>query len=426
MPELAPAATLTDYADIPTVIGNAAIATMAMQEIDLAPLWNALVKRATANPHDAGAFLDLSTIANIQGRPADRVQLRNHAFSLSRLFRKPAACDDDAAIHVLALLGPGEYLPNMPIEFLLEDSNVRLDMYYMQPGLGLPASLPDHHLLFVTLAECAENQDMLHDLVGLLRDWPRPVINRPELIAPLTRDGTWELLKSSPGLVIPINVAVTRPILEDLARGVRSVAELMPGEAFPIIARPYDTHLGDGLCKLDDIAAVRGYLAQRGESNFYIAPFIDYSSPDGLFRKYRVAMIDGVAYASHLAVSEHWMISYVGANMKENAAKRVDEERFMVEFDNDFAVRHADALRAISERTGLDYIPFDCAETQDGQLLLFELGTNMIVHDMDPADIFPYKKPQMAKFFAAFREMLARRAEPCVAVTDAPPLAGTP
>jgi hypothetical protein len=34
----------------------------------------------------------------------------------------------------------------------------------------------------------------------------------------------------------------------------------------------------------------------------------------------------------------------------------------------------------------------------------------MIVHAMDPADLYPYKKPAMAKLFAAFVAMLERRA----------------
>jgi hypothetical protein len=30
----------------------------------------------------------------------------------------------------------------------------------------------------------------------------------------------------------------------------------------------------------------------------------------------------------------------------------------------------------------------------------------MIIHALDPVDIFPYKQPQMSKVFAAFRQML--------------------
>jgi hypothetical protein len=96
--------------------------------------------------------------------------------------------------------------------------------------------------------------------------------------------------------------------------------------------------------------------------------------------------------------------------MGESAEKRAEEARFMANFDTDFAVRHTGALHGIAERVGLEYLPLDCSETRDGRLLLFELGTNMIVHAMDPPDVFPYKLPQMQKVFGAFQEMLKAKA----------------
>jgi hypothetical protein len=59
---------------------------------------------------------------------------------------------------------------------------------------------------------------------------------------------------------------------------------------------------------------------------------------------------------------------------------------------------------------GFDYYSIDCAETRDGRLLVFEADSAAIVHLMDPAEMFPYKQPQMRKVFAAFEAMLRRRA----------------
>ena len=109
--------------------------------------------------------------------------------------------------------------------------------------------------------------------------------------------------------------------------------------------------------------------------------------------------------------SQHWMIHYLNANMRYDAARRAEEARFMEDFDDDFAVRHAGTFRAIVGRTGLDYLPIDCAETLDGRLLVFEVGTAMIVHSMDPPDLFPYKRPQMEKVFKAFQAILYRAAD---------------
>ena len=396
--------------NLPTPLGNSKLATMALGGTDLAPVWNSLVERVTADPQDAAAFLDLATIAYIQGRPDDRALLRARAFKLTRVFRQPPADAAPGAVRVLAFMSGGHYLANMPIEFLLDGSNVTLDMVFVAPGVPLQQPLPDHDVAFVAVAESDENQPVLRELAGLLRAWPRPVINRPERIAPLTRDGTWALLRSAPGLVIPINARIDRATLEKAAVGEISIESVLDGGTYPILARPLDSHLGDGLCKLDEAAAIHGYLSERPEPEFYIAPFIDYRQRDGLYRKYRVALVDGQPYAVHMAVSQHWMINYVNADMKESVEKRAEEARFMADFDHDFAVRHASALRAIADLAGLEYLPFDCGETGDGKLLLFELGTNMIVHAMDPPDVFPYKRPQMEKVFGAFAGMIKRKA----------------
>ena len=82
----------------------------------------------------------------------------------------------------------------------------------------------------------------------------------------------------------------------------------------------------------------------------------------------------------------------------------------MAGFDEGFARRHAAALSAIHERFGLDYVGFDCAETQQGELLVFELSNALVIHDADDQALFPYKSPQMRHIFAAFRDMLYRKA----------------
>ncbi len=75
-------------------------------------------------------------------------------------------------------------------------------------------------------------------------------------------------------------------------------------------------------------------------------------------------------------------------------------------FDKGFARRHAAAFAALHERLGLGYFAVDCAETPDGGLLIFEADVAMIVHDLDPAELYPYKKVQMRKVFDAFEALL--------------------
>jgi hypothetical protein len=154
------------------------------------------------------------------------------------------------------------------------------------------------------------------------------------------------------------------------------------------------------------------YLNSQQAAEFFVAPFVDYRSSDGWFRKYRIVVIDGQPFAAHMAISQKWMVHYLNADMLQNEKNRAEEAQFMRTFDSAFAVKHLASLQEIDRLIGLDYYSMDCGETSDGRLLVFEIDSGAVVHSMDPVDIFPYKAPHMKRVFAAFREMLNRRLHP--------------
>jgi hypothetical protein len=362
------------------------------------------------DPDDAAALMDLSLIELFQGRAQSRAQFQAEALELNKFYRHTSAHTTSSPLKVLALAAPGDLMANTPIEFLVEDADVILDVLYLTPGSPLPDVLPLHDLAFVVAAEGDANKPLLDYLAQRIEDWPQPVLNRPDMIARLTRDGASALLASIPGAHMPVNARIERASLVRLGRGEAPAAQFLGDSRFPILARPVGSHAGEGLEKLDDAAAIPAYLARQSQTEFFISPFVDYRSADGLFRKYRIALIDGRAYACHMAISSHWMIHYLNADMIDNGQNRAEEARFMQDFDRDFGARHLEALQQITQRTGLDYLVMDCAETKDGRLLIFEVGNAMIVHAMDPESIFPYKSSQMKKLFGAFQAMLRRRA----------------
>ncbi|OIQ64063.1 hypothetical protein GALL_543900 [mine drainage metagenome] len=198
--------------------------------------------------------------------------------------------------------------------------------------------------------------------------------------------------------------------MERLATGQAPLADLLPGGTYPILLRPTGSHAGKGLEKLDHSEALAPYLRQSSAGAFYLSPFVDYRGPDGLFRKYRVSLIEGRPFICHMALAPHWMLHYLNAGMVEHAERRAEEARVFATFDQDFALRHAAAFRALQDRIALDYYALDCGETPDGTLLIFEADTAMVVHTMDPPDLFPYKAPQMLRIFQAFRALLQRHA----------------
>jgi hypothetical protein len=198
--------------------------------------------------------------------------------------------------------------------------------------------------------------------------------------------------------------------LQQAARGAVDPAQLLPGAALPLICRPQESHAGHGLERIDGVAALAGYLAANEGGHFVLSNFVDYRSPDGQFRKYRIAFVGGRVFPVHMALSARWMVHYLNGDMTDSAENRAEEQRFFDRFDLDFGSRHAEALAEIDRRLGLDYFSIDCGETPDGRLLVFECDTGGVVHAMDALDKFGYKRPHMLTLFAAFRALLLRAA----------------
>jgi glutathione synthase/RimK-type ligase-like ATP-grasp enzyme len=277
------------------------------------------------------------------------------------------------------------------------------------PGIDWPDWLPDHDVTMVIASDSEDCRGALDKIAHAMTHWPRPLLNPPQLIGNLDRDKLHGLLDGIEGLEIPPTVGVTGEQLMMLSQSTSALSELSSGISFPIIVRPRGSHAGKGLAKLDDAAAIERYLGEHPQELFFISRFVDYRSDDGLFRKYRIVLIDGKPYACHLAITDRWDIWYLNAGMSASADKRSEEATFMQTFDSGFAQRHRAALAGLSKRIGLDYFTIDCAETRDGSLLIFEADNTAIVHDMDSPDVFPYKVPQMRKVFEAFAAMLFRR-----------------
>ncbi len=382
---------------------------MAFKGADLRPLRDELISKLADGTAGAGEGLDLSLIAQLLGDKQAGIAIQAEVLAFHQLYRSPCS-SAKPKLRVLALAAAIDMGGNTPIEFLLENSGMELQTLYVVAGIDLPMPLPEHDVAIVIASDSAECLEALHKIDSLASSWPRPLLNPPRLIGHLDRDKLHRLLGGIAGLEIPATNCVTRAQLSEIAGSNAGSGEVAAELKSPVIVRPRGSHAGVGLAKVDDIAMVGRYLAERPEQEFFVAPFVDYASPDGLFRKYRLVFVDGRPYACHMAIADRWDIWYLNAGMAFSAEKRLEEERFMRDFDVDFAVRHENALAAIADRVGLDYFTVDCAENRNGELLVFEADNTAVVHNMDSPEVFPYKAPQMRKIFEAFAAMLYRRA----------------
>ena len=389
-------------------LGLAAILHAACSGSDLAIVWEGLVKRLDRNPGDAASLMDLSMVLQAAGHAEHAQTVQAAALNLRRCYHRPYGSADGPK--VLAILAPGDFMANTPIDFLLQGTNLDLWLTYVDVE-GRLAETPDHDVAFLAISESACNNALLERLRPTLAAWPLPLVNgAPEVIARLTRDGAHAILAGAPGLLHPVTMRVSRGSLLACGSYGRGLDSLLPEGRLPILIRPVDTHAGNGLERLESASDLAAYLGRHADETFYLSPFVEYASADGLYRKQRIAFIDGHAYPVHLATSEHWMVHYLSAGMSGHPRRRLEEAGWMASFDDSFARRHAAAFEALHQRLGLDYFGIDCAEAPDGRLLLFEVDVAMAVHDLDPASTFPYKKPVIRRLFDAFCRMLQDRA----------------
>jgi hypothetical protein len=390
-------------------IGFAKLTTMAFRGTDLRALRDELISKVAGGTAGAGDGLDLSLITQLLGDKQTGIAIQTEVLAFHQLFRSPCSAEKPK-LRVLALAAAIDMGGNTPIEFLLEESGIELLTLYIIPGIELPAPLPDHDVAIVVASDSEESRDALGIIDSVAARWPRPMLNPPRLVCNLDRDKLYRLLRAIDGLDIPATLCVKRAQLSELAQSNLVSTDIAAELQFPIIVRPRGSHAGVGLAKVDDRAAIGRYLAERAEQEFFVSRFVDYANDDGLFRKYRIVVVDGRPYACHMAIADRWDIWYLNADMTFSESKRREEQDFMRTFDSGFAIRHQGALAAMIDRIGLDYFTIDCAENKRGELLIFEADNTAVVHNMDLPEVFPYKPPQMRAIFQAFAAMLFRHA----------------
>jgi hypothetical protein len=389
-------------------LGVARLMRLIQVEAELAVVWDGLLARLAGDEADAGALMDVSTLLLMSGQTDKGLELQAQAIARQPCYR--TLYGSGHGLRILVFMAPGDLMANTPLGFMLESSDAELTLCYLD---GPPAfdHLPPHDVAFVAIGQSDQSAGLLARLEGAFAGWPVPVLNAdPALIAGFSREGVAARLAEAPGLLCPGAARFDRAELVELALRAQGGEPAARDVAFPLIVRPVGSHAGRGLEKLEVPGDLVAYLPERPEAEFYVSPFVDYASDDGLYRKLRIVFVAGRPYLCHMAISERWMVHYLNAGMDESPAKRAEEAAMFATFDDGFVARHATALAAVCQRLPLDYFGIDCAETRDGRLLVFEADVALIVHNIDPPDLYPYKSPAMQRLFAGVLEAFSVRA----------------
>jgi hypothetical protein len=339
------------------------------------------------------AHLGIYEVAQILHRPELALSHQATAIALAPVQSTRASEHEDYALLVPCVAGP--FTANTPADLLFDTARVTLHRWYVDPAAPIPP-LPPHDAVFVAIGESDEAAPHLAALEWFVAGSSRPVLNRPELIRRLGRVPLAEIFAGSQHCRV---VATTRL---DRAR--------YAADGFPVphIVRPVGSHGGHGLTSVDNDPQRAAYLEGVDAAELFVAPFIDYSSADGFFRKYRIVFIDGEPFPFHLAISPRWMVHYYNAPMAEHEWMRDEEHAFLADIGSVFAGELRAALRETARLLPLDYVGIDCAIDRDGKLLIFEADNALIIHLLDDPALFGYKHAYVPRILTALDALVRR------------------
>jgi len=271
---------------------------------------------------------------------------------------------------------------------------------------GRLADLTGYRTLVNLITEAEQNSKVLENLKKLLRGVPGRVINRPEAVLRTTRDQVSRMLTGIPGLIVPKAVRLHGSKASMAARTLDKA-----GIVAPVILRQAGTHTGKIVGLFDSVDEAAAAL---GPGEHVATQFVDFSSADGLYRKFRVYFIGPHVILRHMIVGDSWNVHVKDrTRFMSQHPELVAEERALFDSADPFAPAVRDVLRHVRERMPLDFFGMDFAITQSGELVLFEANATMNFFPLwptkDPQFIYLTKCLDPAQ--AAFRELLGLKPE---------------
>lgn len=291
---------------------------------------------------------------------------------------------------------------DVPIRHLLDDKVFRT--FVVLPNVYDPdVALPEHQVVFNAIGDADLCAQALDRAVTLMDRTFAPVINAPAAVLGTARAANARRLGNIPGVVAPRMANLSRESVtaECLARR---------GFDFPLLLRAPGFHNGQHFVLVEKPDGLGAALAELPGEELTAIQFFDARGADGNYRKYRVMMIGGWLYPLHLAISQHWKIHYVTADMAENAGHRAEEARFLANMPKALGSRAMAALAEIQNVLGLDYAGIDFGLNAQGDVLLYEANATMTVLPPDPDRRWDYRRAAVQRIEDAVRKMIVDKA----------------
>lgn len=228
----------------------------------------------------------------------------------------------------------------------------------------------DINIIFNQIADADSHSKVLTKLDRFLKNKNIKVINSPRYVLDTSRNMIYSKLNTISNLTVPKTikfVPMEPKVIEEYIK--------KHNFNFPVILRKTGTHGGESvklLKSFDDIYKL--YDIALDGSAFYLIQFIDYKENE-IYKKFRLAVVDGKVYIRHAIFSENWIIH---ADSK-NPLFRDEEIAYLNNFEKKVQMNIQKTIDQIYKRVKLDYFGMDCFISSDYKITLFELNANMNV-----------------------------------------------
>ena len=252
-----------------------------------------------------------------------------------------------------------------------------------QRSIALARLVPGPILNHIADADrCAKT---LRQAAEIVTQSHRACFNHPSAVERTGRESVAQMLSGIDGLRVPRTIRFRH---EGLASTQRILGEANFG--YPYLVRVAGDHGGVSTLRLDDRASLDEIekLNCLGK-DMYATEFVDFASPDGKYRKFRIAVVGSAFFLRHMVVGDNWMLH---AQRRSNDTG-AEEERMLQSFDDEIAPRIAPIVAEITRRMDLDCFGIDCNIDAEGRMLLFESNACMNIMSNSQASPNMWDRP---------------------------------
>ena len=237
--------------------------------------------------------------------------------------------------------------------------------------------------------ELLESQIDAAHLDRVMAELPMPVINRPELVMNTARDSNARKFATCDKFVFPRTIRIDH----DLDRSAAH-SQVLESLRLPVILRPLHTHVGVGARLVRTERELEAEIARRSFSKFYAIEYHDCQSDDGLFRRYRIACVDGRLLPNSLHVATDWNVHSMGREAVDWYERGLDSEEkaFRAEPGGVLKAEPEAVFKEILEKTPLDIYGFDFGISRDGRIVVFEVNAAMALGLEFDFKKYPYRR----------------------------------